>query len=136
MLYYNNTKFILNIEDSKIENAGKGVFTYEFIPKNTFIGYYIGEIKKMSHECVGDYSFSLSEKYYIDANKDVRCYIAMINDSHNSKYKNNCEFRITKTENGKKLKPKQRKISLWSIKDISKYSELYASYGDEYWNDR
>lgn len=137
-LYYNNTKFILNIEKSNITDAGMGVFTYEYIKKNTLIGYYVGEVKKSKrNECVGNYSFSISKRYYIDARKSPRCYIAMINDNYNTNFKTNCEFRITmEDDNGKKLKPSERKISLWSTKNISKKSELLASYGDDYWESR
>lgn len=134
--YYNNTKFVLNIEKSKIEKAGLGVFTYQDIPKNTLIGYYEGDLKEFTDECVGDYSFSLSDKYYINADKNIKCYIAMVNDTHNTKFIHNCEFRITETKNGKKLNEYERMISLWSIKNIKKYNELYADYGPDYWISR
>jgi hypothetical protein len=136
-LYYNNTKFMLNVEKSNIENAGLGIFTYEDIPKEVQIGYYIGVLKEGDDDCVGDYSFSLNKKYYLDAHKHPRCYVAMINDAHNSKFKNNCEFRIElEDSNGKKYKPHERKITLWSIKKIKKYNELFASYGTDYWKYR
>jgi hypothetical protein len=127
---------VLNIEKSKIEKAGLGVFTYQDIPKNTLIGYYEGDLKEFTDECVGDYSFSLSDKYYINADKNIKCYIAMVNDTHNTKFIHNCEFRITETKNGKKLNEYERMISLWSIKNIKKYNELYADYGPDYWISR
>jgi hypothetical protein len=134
--YWNNTKFILNVEESTIPNAGNGIISYEYIPKDTLIGYYDGVIKYDNGACVGDYSFSLSKKYYIDARNFPRCYISMINDSHGSKFKNNCEFRIQKEDDNKKFKPHERKISLWAIKNIKIGDELFADYGIDYWKYR
>lgn len=133
-IFWNNTKYILNVEESKIPKSGNGIFSYQIIPKETLIGYYEGEIKEDDSSCVGDYSFSLSKKIYIDARSFPRSYIAMINDSHGSEFKNNCEFRMQLTDdNGKKLKAKERKITLWSIRKINIGEELYADYGEDYW---
>jgi len=133
-IYWNNTKLILNVENSNIPNSGNGIFTYQNIPKETLIGYYDGELKKDNGSCVGDYSFSITNKFYIDARNFPRSYIAMINDCYGSKFKNNCEFRMELYDkNNKKLKIKDRKISLWSIRNIKCGEELYADYGEDYW---
>lgn len=133
--YWNNTNFMLNVEPSKIPNAGNGIVTYQPIEKETFIGYYDGVLKEDDGSCVGDYSFSLSKKWYIDSRYYPRAYVAMINDARGSKYKNNCEFRIelNDPETGKKRKAHDRKISLWAIRDIEAGEELFAGYGDDYW---
>ena len=128
--YYNNTKFILDIKPSNIKNGGNGLFSLQNIPNETMIGYYIGDILSGNNK-VTDYSFQISKKYFIDAKEFPRCYIAMINDAKNSQFVNNCEFRIIE----KKIK-KNNKICLYSIKDIKRCDELFASYGDEYWTTR
>lgn len=128
--YYNNTKFILDIKPSNIKNGGNGLFSLQNIPNETMIGYYIGDILSGNNK-VTDYSFEISKKYFIDAKEFPRCFIAMINDAKNSQFVNNCEFRIIE----KKIK-KNNKICLYSIKDIKRYDELFASYGDEYWTTR
>lgn len=128
--YYNNTKFILDIKPSNIKNSGNGLFSLQNIPNETMIGYYVGDILSGNNK-VTDYSFQISKKYFIDAKEFPRCYIAMINDAKNSQFDNNCEFRIIE----KKLK-KNNKICLYSIKDIKRSDELFASYGDEYWTTR
>jgi hypothetical protein len=134
-IYWNNTDLILNVESSKIKNAGKGVITYEDIESGQFIGYYEGKLEKSNGRCVGDYSFSLNRMWYLDARFFPRAYMAMINDSKGSKYKNNCEFvTLTMDEDGKKLSPKDRKIFLQATRDIKAGEELYASYGDDYWS--
>ena len=128
--YYNNTKFILDIKPSNIKNGGNGLFSLQNIPNETMIGYYVGDILSGNNK-VTDYSFQISKKYFIDAKEFPRCFIAMINDAKNSQFVNNCEFRIIE----KKLK-KNNKICLYSIKDIKRSDELFASYGDEYWTTR
>jgi len=133
-IYWNNTNLILDVSTSNIPNSGNGIFAYQNIPKETLIGYYDGCLTKDNGSCVGDYSFSINKNYYIDARNFPRSYIAMINDSHGTKFNNNCEFRMEiYDECGKKLKVKDRKISLWSIKDIKCGEELYADYGEDYW---
>lgn len=124
-IYYNNTNFILDIRPSKIKNAGNGLFVFENIPSETLIGYYDGEILSGNNN-ISDYSFQISKKYFIDAKEFPRCYIAMINDAINSQFVNNCEFRKTKNN----------KICLYTIKDLKKGDELFASYGEDYWTTR
>lgn len=123
-IYYNNTNFILDIRPSKIKNAGNGLFVFENIPSKTLIGYYDGEILSGNNN-ISDYSFQISKKYFIDAKEFPRCYIAMINDAINSQFVNNCEFRKNKN-----------KICLYTIKDLKKGDELFASYGEDYWKTR
>jgi SET domain-containing protein len=129
-IFYNNTQFILDIKPSNIKNGGNGLFSLQNIPNETMIGYYIGDVLSGNNK-VTDYSFEISKKYFIDAKEFPRCFIAMINDAKNSQFVNNCEFRIIE----KKIK-KNNRICLYSIKDIKKYDELFASYGDEYWTTR
>ena len=128
--YYNNTKFILDIKPSNIKNGGNGLFSLQNIPNETMIGYYVGDILSGNNK-VTDYSFQISKKYFIDAKEFPRCFIAMINDAKNSQFVNNCEFRIIEN----KIK-KKNKICLYSIKNIKRCDELFASYGDEYWTTR
>lgn len=129
-IFYNNTNFILDVRPSQIKNAGNGLFAFEYIPKETFIGFYDGDILSGDNN-ITDYSFQISKKYFIDAKDFPRCYIAMINDAIYSKFINNCEFRITN-----KKKVENNKICLYTIKDIKKGEELFASYGEDYWTTR
>lgn len=135
-MYYNNTDLKLNVKPSNIKGGGNGIFSYEtIIKKDQRIGFYVGQLKKADHNCVGDYSFTLTKIWYIDARKYPRSYMAMINDSHNSTFIDNCMFEtITIDENGKKLCGKNRRICLKATRDIYMGEELFASYGEEYWN--
>ena len=103
-MYWNNTDLLLNVDKSNIPEAGLGIFTYESIKKDQFIGYYEGVLKKeKDEECVGDYSFTLSPAWYLDARRYPRAYIAMINDSYKSKFSTNCEFvKLIEDDDGNK----------------------------------
>lgn len=119
--YYHTSKFNLEIRDSQIKNAGKGVFTNEEIPNNTFIDYYYGDI--CHHLKCGDYYFSISNDIGINAQNFPRCFMAMINDNYKSNFDINCEF-IIKNNNI---------VEIWSTKIILKNTELFISYGEDYW---
>jgi hypothetical protein len=120
--YYNNSKYILEIKKSTIECAGLGVFALEIIPTKKCIGQYLG-VKK-THNKTGDYYFEINNKVGIDAINYPRCYMAMINDAYKTENKINCEFRINEI---KEL------VEIWSIGTIDIGSELFISYGNDYW---
>lgn len=133
---YNNTDHILSIKKSQIKKAGNGIYSYErLIKEGEIIGYYEGKLtKSKAGECVGDYSFELNKHWYIDARDYPRAYTAMINDAYSSKFTNNCEFvLINHDENGKKLVGKNMMIALQAMRDIHFGEELFASYGEPYW---
>lgn len=109
--YYHNSVYNIKIETSNIKLADKGVITEDFIPEKSFIDFYTGIISYYN-KC-GAYFVEINEHCGINAISFPRCYMAMINDAHNSQYTNNCE--------------------IWSIKNIEKGQELFFSYGDEYW---
>ncbi len=120
--YYHNSRFNLYINKSLIKNAGDGVFTHDFIPNNTFIDYYQGEIKYFCK--TGKYFVEINDDIGIDAFNYPRCYMAMINDSKGSIFSNNTNFKINFND---------LIIEIWSIKDIYKDEELFIDYGSEYW---
>lgn len=120
--YYHNSNFNLEIRLSSILGAGKGVFTNDFIPSNTFIDNYTGIV--MRYLSCGSYFVLLRDGYGIDAQEYPRCYMAMINDTKNSKFEYNCKIII---DNNNDL------VEVWSIKNIDAGEELFFDYGDAYW---
>jgi SET domain-containing protein len=50
--------------------------------------------------------------------------MGMLNDSFNSNFKNNCEFRVDE---------EKQTVSVWSLRQIEAGEELFISYGDTYW---
>lgn len=123
--YIYNTDFKLEIKKSNIKDAGLGVFSKEFIQKNTLLGEYIGEKKHQNDFSYGLYCLQLKSEYSIDAFNYPRTIFAMINDSRFSDFTYNCKF-ITY----------ENKAEVWAIRDININDELYLNYGDGYWKYR
>jgi len=123
--YVYNTNYNLKVDISLIKHGGLGLFTMENIPKNTFIGEYIGEVKHTDEPTLSTYCLSLKSDYFIDAYDYPRCVFGMINDCRFSDYTYNCIFKIYAD-----------KAEVWSICDIDAGSEMYLNYGDEFWTYR
>jgi hypothetical protein len=134
--FYHKSNFDLYLATSKIPNSGMGVFTRCFIPKASYIDDYYGDI--IEYLCGGPYCFEIGEGFSIDAQRFPRCYMAMLNDASyrpTSKRKlktfvehgciNNCEFVVDL---------EQHRIRVFSFVDIEPNSELFVSYGEDYWN--
>ena len=136
---YHNSSFNLYIKDSQLFQSGKGVFTHDFIPANTFIDFYQGYLSE--HIKGGTYFYQINDTWGIDGFGPPRCYMAMLNDAnfqatkiikkgkkkkilfpHN--FVNNCEFIVDE---------EKLIVSIFSIIDIEPESELFISYGDTYW---
>ena len=134
--YYHNSSFDLYITISNIHNGGLGIFTRSFIPKDSLIDEYCGELKIGIYG--GEYYFSITNLMGINALNYPRCYMAMLNDAsfkpiskrglkkfipHN--YTNNCYFIVDE---------KNSKVYVHSLVDILPNDELFISYGCNYWN--
>jgi len=117
------------IKQSTIKKAGKGAFTNVYLPAGTTIGNYHG--KKLSKkqydklpEEKTDYLWELSSPsgtFYIDAKqKKHGNWLRYLNDSKDS--------RIN-------IEPYQynKKLYYRTTKNIKPGTELFVSYGDEYW---
>jgi hypothetical protein len=132
--YWNNTDLPLKIEPSQIPNSGNGVWTHTDIPKGTRIGYYEGRVL-CGEDKITDYSFTLNQKWFVDGLQFPRSIIAMINDVYNTDFETNCEFDVQTRDldTGELLQARHRRVFLVSTEDIESGSELFASYGDEYW---
>lgn len=125
MSIYNNSPFKLSVHPSGIKMAGLGVFTKQIIPNDTVIGQYDGEIVEGKRIKNPDYTVYVSGKISINAIKTPRCIFAMINDAHNSQFKNNCKF----VRSGKKM-------FIMSTCVIDDNSELFIGYGHQYWQSK
>ena len=132
---YHHSSFNLYISTSNILNSGLGVFTNSFIPKDTYIDSYYGEY--IEGFPGGEYFFRIDHDGGINAINTPRCYMAMLNDAsyrpsskrglrkfveHN--YKNNCYF---------KNNIEDKKVEVYSLIDLHPGTELFISYGDDYW---
>ncbi len=121
------------IDTSNIKNAGLGLFAGPYgFKKNSIIGKYTFDRMKLSlktYEKRCDEDDQCSP--YILCDDDDDCWDAIdirstimryINDAHNSKYKNNCNF-IGIGDN----------YYVVSTKNIAPYNEILCDYGDDYW---
>jgi hypothetical protein len=131
--FYNDGSFNLYITHSQLPDAGLGVYTEDYIPEDTIIGEYKGEIVKSYNLETNDYFYELVEAdeangvmgVGIDSSKLPRCYMAMLNDAQFSKsFSNNCVFEGDIDEN---------KVYVVSTRDIEPEEELFVSYGEGYW---
>ncbi len=126
--YYNNTKFLLEIKESQVPNAGLGLFTKQKIRKNQLIGTYGGTlIKVKKEEYDPDYSIEINSRYVIDGSKYPRPFTSIINDAINSSFTNNCEFIID---------VEKKQAELRATRTIKEGEELFIDYGEEYWTTR
>jgi len=149
-MYYHSSLFDLYLATSAIPSAGLGVFTNTYIPSNTCIDEYKGDIYKYRNASC--YILEITDTHYIDGRDYPRCYMAMLNDcshitkqyikkkkkridvtpnayydAHNRTLTINCEFRIDETN---------KQAFIYSTAEIHPGSELFVSYGDEYWRNR
>ena len=131
--FYNDGPFNLYITHSQLPESGLGVYTDDFIPENTIIGEYSGDIVKSYNLETNDYFYELVEAdeangimgVGIDSSKLPRCYMAMINDAQFSKaYSNNCVFEGELDG---------CKVYVVSTRDIEPEEELFVNYGEGYW---
>lgn len=120
----------LEIKESNIEGAGKGLFTNKFIPKGTRIAEYKGKIrtwKEVEYEDENYYIFYVNENHVIDAGKRRKSIARYINDARGlHKIKgllNNAVFNIDNL-----------KVFVVSTKDIPAGAEIFVGYGKEYWD--
>lgn len=144
--YFHNSVFDLYLETSQIPHGGLGVFTKDVIPPNTLIDEYTGEKMRIG---VGAYVLEISESCRVDAREYPRCYMAMVNDcsfiakqtirkkkkridvtpaayydAENNRLDINCRFV---------LDTKAKRAYVYSICEIQPNSELFVSYGEDYW---
>ena len=124
--FYNDSNYNLSILPSMILNAGRGVYTAEMIPENSYIGKYCGQ-RQYYMNCGSYFVKFLDKPGGIDAITFPRCYMAMINDSYGSLFKNNCKMVEIVDETG------EPSIEIWSINTIHPGEELFMSYGGDYW---
>lgn len=121
----------LIVKDSKIPGSGKGLFTAVSIAKGTRIVEYKGRIltwkEARQSETENPYLFYISPRNVIDARGYKKALGRYVNDARGAKkikgLKNNCEYVIEKG-----------KVYIDAMTDIPAGSELFVSYGKEYWD--
>ena len=121
----------LIVKKSAIPNAGKGLFTKQFIAKGTRIVAYKGRVttwKKIKDEPVfNGYVFYIKRNIVIDAKNYKKSFARFANDAKGMNkikgLKNNCRYEID-----------GHKVFIIATADIHAGDEILVAYGKEYWD--
>lgn len=124
----------LIVKKSTLPNAGKGLFTKRDIKKGERIVEYLGEViteaeldRRAENDIYG-YAFYISKRKCIDAYYTPEAYARYANDAKGlvriKGVTNNCCYEVWKNRGW-----------ISAEKDIKAGSELFVSYGAEYWRD-
>lgn len=119
----------LEIKESNIPGAGKGLFTTKYISKGTRIVEYKGSIrtwKEVQNDHSNYYIFYVTRNHIIDANRYKKSFARYINDAKGLQkvrgLNNNAEFI---RDGGR--------VFVEAIRDIKAGGEIFVGYGKEYW---
>lgn len=122
-------KFLV-VKESTLSGAGKGLFTKIFIPKGTRVVEYKGRVttwKEVEHEHDNAYLFTVHENHVIDASRSYKALARYANDARG--------FTRIKgiTNNSIYFRDEDDRVYLESKRDIPAGSEIFVSYGNDYW---
>jgi SET domain-containing protein len=109
----------MEIKESNIIGAGRGVFAKKFIPKGAFIGWYRGKIVTNPNS---DGSYALDVSGTTVCGKKHGNFTSIINCHTGTAYPANVQYN----EDG----------SMSTLSNIQPGEELYADYGESYWTGR
>lgn len=121
----------LEVKESTLPGAGKGLFTKIAIPKGTRIIEYKGKVTswKDANKLDGNngYIFYVSKSVVIDAYSYKKSLARYANDARGlSRVKgirNNCAYVI-----------EDKRVYIDALYDIAPGEEIFVSYGKEYWD--
>ncbi|MGI8892723.1 MAG: SET domain-containing protein [Bacteroidia bacterium] len=120
----------LYVKKSTLPNAGKGLFTKKFIPKDSRIVEYKGRItpwKEVKEEVNNGYIFYITRNHVINALPYKKALARYANDARGlvkqKGYTNNAWYVID-----------DKKVFIEAKKDIPAGSEIFVDYGKDYWD--
>ena len=119
----------LRVRRSGLPGAGRGLFTTKFIPRNTRIVEYKGRISKWrdaDHDNNGNIYF-VNRNHVIDARPHKQALARYANDARGI-------TRVTGLTNNAEYEEDGLKVYIKSTKDIHAGTEIFVSYGKEYWD--
>ena len=120
----------LVVKTSTLPNSGKGLFTKVFIPKKTLIIEYQGKICKWKDvEATFDngYIYDVNRNYGIDAGDRPKFLARYANDASGLS-------KVKGSDNNSRYTVKGSQVFIESIEDIPAGTEIFVSYGKEYWD--
>jgi SET domain-containing protein len=121
---------LVQVKQSTLPNAGKGLFAKKFIPKGTRIIEYKGRITTWK-EVDGDdgkngYIYYVKRNYVIDASRNKKALARYANDAKGL-------FRLKGVKNNADYVEDGFRVFIEAKKDIAAGEEIFVDYGKEYW---
>ena len=119
----------LEVKESKIPGAGKGLFTKKPIPKGTKIVEYRGRIttwKEVENDDNNFYIFFVNEDHVIDGSKHKKSLARYINDAKGLQ-------KIKGLSNNAEFVCEGLQVFVVATKGIAADAEIFVGYGKEYW---
>ena len=120
----------LEVKTSQLPGAGLGLFTKVFIPSGSLVVEYKGVVttwEAVKNEIDNDYIYYISSRHVINARPTPKAHARYANDAKGitrvEGLNNNCTF--------KKL---DGRVFIKARMDILPGSEIFVSYGKQYWD--
>ena len=121
----------VEVKESILPGAGKGLFAKEPIPKGTRIVEYKGKITTWKEVDDDDgnngYIYYIKRHHVIDASRHTSALARYANDARGLQ-------RLKGTTNNAEYVEDDLKVYIESKKDIPAGAEILVEYGKEYWN--
>lgn len=121
----------LEVKESSLPGAGKGLFAKSFIPRNTLIVEYKGRITTWKEVDDNDgrngYIYYVTKNHVIDAATYPSALARYANDARGIK-------RVKGITNNAEYVEEGRKVYIKTRKDIQPGQEILVEYGKEYWD--
>jgi SET domain-containing protein len=120
----------LEIKESNLPGAGKGLFTKEFIAKGSRIVEYKGRVrtwKEVQNDDTNYYIFYVTRNHIIDASRHKKSPARYINDAKGLQKIKGINNNVAFVKEGKR-------VFVDATKNIPAGSELLVGYGKEYWD--
>ncbi len=119
----------LEVKESNIPGAGRGLFTNNFIPKGTRILEYKGRIRKwkeVKHDDSNYYIYYVTRNHIIDARRCKKSLGRYMNDAKGLK-------KIKGLYNNTAFIRDGLRVFVEATRNIFEGTEILVSYGKEYW---
>jgi len=117
--------------ESTLPGSGRGLFTNVFIPKGALITEYTGIVTTWEDADHDDgnnlYIYYVTKNHVIDASKDKKMLARFANDA-------NGRSKIKGSTTNSEYVLKGKRVYIQAIRNIQPGSEIFVSYGKEYWD--
>jgi hypothetical protein len=127
--------YLMKVLPSTIKDAGLGTFATQFIPVNTNLGKYYGDVTT-NPPVNTDYAWTIFDTDKIG--KQMKKYVDGINYKENNplRYVNAPKNQQEKSIINTSMFQREGNVHYKTTRNINKGEELFIDYGDNYWTSR